>query len=257
MYRFLRRGYILPIWNCGQATYTILKLGEKNPLKEMSIFTVRIYKKIWFTAPLASCAPNTDLELIKNLMQYDNPDIVKATEPFWVNQLLLQPFGLFICNLLLISIAPTPIPKLMSNELVGLCFFNSNVSMKTKRKIVHGMMINSSPHIRVVRPKLDQHDFQNLQLHDLANRNPMKIFNVFGVKEFYKIDVSVSSTSELGKSTLGARRSYATTAEGECLGKALTADKYLDFLQFDLIPALAITFPNQDNPDIPSNNIWM
>lgn len=36
----------------------------------------------------------------------------------------------------------------------------------------------------------------------------------------------------------------------------LTAARYLDFLQFDLIPALAVLFPNNQNADVPHQHIW-
>jgi len=36
----------------------------------------------------------------------------------------------------------------------------------------------------------------------------------------------------------------------------LTGEIYLDFLRFILIPALAVLFPNPDDPDIPSANTW-
>lgn len=38
--------------------------------------------------------------------------------------------------------------------------------------------------------------------------------------------------------------------------ETLNGQRYLDFLQFDLVPALAVLFPNQQDPDIPHNNIW-
>lgn len=37
----------------------------------------------------------------------------------------------------------------------------------------------------------------------------------------------------------------------------LNADVYLDFLRFELVPALAVLFPNEDDPDIPHNRIWL
>uniref|UniRef100_V5I868 Transposable element Tc1 transposase n=1 Tax=Anoplophora glabripennis TaxID=217634 RepID=V5I868_ANOGL len=36
----------------------------------------------------------------------------------------------------------------------------------------------------------------------------------------------------------------------------LTAARYLDFLTFDLIPALAVIFPHEIDPDIPNERIW-
>lgn len=36
----------------------------------------------------------------------------------------------------------------------------------------------------------------------------------------------------------------------------LNGEGYLNFLQFELIPALAVLFPNPQDPDIPNNEIW-
>lgn len=36
----------------------------------------------------------------------------------------------------------------------------------------------------------------------------------------------------------------------------LNGEDYLNFLQFELIPALAVLFPNPQDPDIPNNEIW-
>lgn len=36
----------------------------------------------------------------------------------------------------------------------------------------------------------------------------------------------------------------------------LTSAKYLDFLRDDLTPALAMLYPNEEDPDLPNNNLW-
>jgi len=52
---------------------------EKRGLAEICVFIVTVYIKSWFTASLATCAPNNDLQLMKTLINYDNPDISNAT----------------------------------------------------------------------------------------------------------------------------------------------------------------------------------
>lgn len=54
---------------------------------------------------------------------------------------------------------------------------------------------------------------------------------------------------------------WAGFTRGHILGPyffdgSLNGDMYLDFLRFELIPALAILFPNNENPDLPSFNVW-
>lgn len=36
----------------------------------------------------------------------------------------------------------------------------------------------------------------------------------------------------------------------------LTGERYLEFLQNDLVPALVVIFPNDNDPDLPDNTIW-
>lgn len=36
----------------------------------------------------------------------------------------------------------------------------------------------------------------------------------------------------------------------------LTGERYLEFLEFDLIPALAVVYPNPEDPDIPNDSLW-
>ncbi|KAJ8949302.1 hypothetical protein NQ318_006727 [Aromia moschata] len=38
--------------------------------------------------------------------------------------------------------------------------------------------------------------------------------------------------------------------------ETLTGERYLEFLQNDLVPALAVIFPNENDPDIPDNTLW-
>lgn len=37
---------------------------------------------------------------------------------------------------------------------------------------------------------------------------------------------------------------------------SLTAEKYLNFLRDELTPALAVLYPNDEDPDLPNNNLW-
>ncbi|KAJ8950223.1 hypothetical protein NQ318_006197 [Aromia moschata] len=38
--------------------------------------------------------------------------------------------------------------------------------------------------------------------------------------------------------------------------ETLTGERYLEFLQNDLVPALAVIFPNENDPNIPDNTLW-
>ena len=56
-----------------------LNAREKMILEEIFIFTGIIYMQVWFTAPLALSVPNNDFQLIKELVQYNEPNIVMVT----------------------------------------------------------------------------------------------------------------------------------------------------------------------------------
>lgn len=43
---------------------------ENTALKEICVYGVRVYVKAWVTAPAASSAPRNDLELMKNIFEY-------------------------------------------------------------------------------------------------------------------------------------------------------------------------------------------
>jgi hypothetical protein len=54
---------------------------------------------------------------------------------------------------------------------------------------------------------------------------------------------------------------WAGFTRGHILGPyffdgSLNGEMYLEFLRFELIPALAILFPNYEDPDLPSFNVW-
>ncbi|KAJ8953315.1 hypothetical protein NQ318_012109, partial [Aromia moschata] len=38
--------------------------------------------------------------------------------------------------------------------------------------------------------------------------------------------------------------------------ETLTGERYLEFLQNDIVPALAVIFPYENDPDIPDNTLW-
>ncbi len=84
---------------------------EEKGLHEFCLFT--IYLKAWFTAPLAACAPRNDLQLLKDLQTYQDihANVSKATS---------AKLGLHLWYL--------------SEQLLGLAFFDRNVSAATKRE---------------------------------------------------------------------------------------------------------------------------
>jgi hypothetical protein len=151
--------YCLKIFMFGEQFY--LNLKGKRGLEEICLFIVTVHIKNWFTAFFATCASNNDVQLMKTLINCDNPDISNATVKKMMGHLWY-----------------------LSDELFGLCLFDQNVSVETKCKIVHAMIKNPSPEVRDVRPKIKKDDLKKLELYDLANKNTTRIFIEFGVDNF-------------------------------------------------------------------------
>lgn len=57
-----------------------ISIRETNILRKICVFIVLFYVKIWFSAPNAITAPNSDLQLMKNLIEYRkiHPEIANA-----------------------------------------------------------------------------------------------------------------------------------------------------------------------------------
>ena len=75
---------------------------EKKGLRDIVIFTIRVYIKAWMTAPLAVSAPNNDLLLLKSLVLYE--DVNKAISKAAIKKLAGHLWYL-------------------SEDLIGLAFF--------------------------------------------------------------------------------------------------------------------------------------
>ena len=58
----------------------LLTEEQVNGLREVCMFVVVIHVKIWFAAPLAAAAPNNDLQLLKELWDFQtiNPEVSKV-----------------------------------------------------------------------------------------------------------------------------------------------------------------------------------
>lgn len=178
-----------------------LNQKEKRGLEEICVFIVTIYIKNWFTAAFATCAPNNDLQLMKTSINYDNLDISNATVKKMMGHLWY-----------------------LSDELVGLCLFDQNVSVDTKRKIVHAMINNPSPEVRDVRPNIKKDNLKELGLHDLANKNTMRIFIEFGVDNFWESDVVNWNESKSFKEAENVFKNLRVTNDVAERGVALIQD---------------------------------
>ena len=71
--------YSLKIWMF-RSQFKLTKKEEKG-LREVCLFSVVLYLKAWFSAPLAVSAPRNDLQLLQDLYNYrqHNDKISKST----------------------------------------------------------------------------------------------------------------------------------------------------------------------------------
>lgn len=94
---------------------------EEKSLFDICLFVVFIYVRFWYTAPLAIAAPNQDLQFLKAVYVYK--DIDKCT-----SEAVLKKIKNHLWYL--------------SPEVVALAFFDENISVPIKRKMVKALKLN-------------------------------------------------------------------------------------------------------------------
>ena len=93
-------------------------MPEERGLRDACVFAVCIYLKAWISAPQASGAPYSDFALLKSLLEY-----------FYIHSAISKQTSRKVSNHL----------WYLSEELVGLLFFDDLVSSSTKGLMVRAM----------------------------------------------------------------------------------------------------------------------
>lgn len=130
-------------------------------IREFCIFVSVLYIRDWFSCKSAIGAPNNDLKFIKNAIKYakidekvSNKVLDKMSNHLWY----------------------------LTDESLGLAFFDSSVSIDEKRKMVKALKTNA-----IERKRIDSNsremkkEFKNKQLSDFVNANAMNFFNRFDI----------------------------------------------------------------------------
>lgn len=133
---------------------------EERGLREICIFTVLIYIKYWFQAPSASSAPRNDLELLKDLKNYEK-----------VNPVIARKAMHKVCGHL----------WYVSEELVALSFFDDKVTNETKNKMVEALKkegVEFCPKRIVV---VDVENIRDKNLEDFVTSNTKRFFSITGM----------------------------------------------------------------------------
>lgn len=145
-----------------------LKLTKKDEkaVREICIFTVMIYIKYWFQASTSQSAPRNDLQLLKDLKAFES-----------VNKNLATIALKKILNHL----------WYLSEELVSLAFFDDELSVQEKKKMVEALKIEGT-HDCLKRIHLDMATIHEKNIENFVSSNSLKFFQVLGISSdfFYK-----------------------------------------------------------------------
>ena len=150
--------YSLKVWMF-RNQFKLTPFQEKG-LQEFCVFSVTVYLKAWFTAPLAACAPSNDLQLLKDLHSYKDKNVIisKATS---------DKLGLHLWYL--------------SEELVGLAFFDPEVSIVTKCEMVKSLQNREGENEPLKRIKIAARLVPDSRLEDFVTQNTRGLFEKLGI----------------------------------------------------------------------------
>lgn len=128
---------------------------ELKELRRFITFILRVYIKYWFTCQIPTIAPKNDLNLLKELVQYNSVDSR-------LGNILVQKFiqhGWYL-----------------SESLIGLAFFDQGLDVETKKQMVEALKKPGHPE-NPTRPKIDINRIMNLNLVDFVSENTYFFFN--------------------------------------------------------------------------------
>lgn len=148
---------------------------ELKGLRDICLFLIRLYIKVWFGCTNAIAAPFQDLSYIKSSIEYAKSDstVSKAILDKKSNHLW------YLCE-----------------ELVALAFFDSNVSFEVKRKMVQQLK-SREPRVKLSnnRNHKNLNDFASRDLDDFVSEKTKNFFSRFRLSStFLKFDPSTWET---------------------------------------------------------------
>lgn len=153
---------------------------EEKVIKEICIFSVIIYVKYWFQAPSGCSAPNNDLQLLKDLKTFEN-----INQP--MSKVAMRKFLGHLWYL--------------SEELVTFAFFDDEVSVETKRKMVNALNIEGFEY-SPKRSSLDVNHILEKNIEDFVSSNTLRFFDINGISsKFLKKEVEIWEDDESYKAS--------------------------------------------------------
>lgn len=148
-----------------------LNARETKGLRDMCIFLIRIYVKVWFGCTNAVAAPNQDLEFIKTVIRYADFDNA-------VSQVILNKMKNHFWYL--------------SVEMVALALLDTKVSLEEKRKMLV-CMDSQEPRVKLQdnRKYTKPQDLAQCNLSDFVSKETANFFTRFGLSTaFLQMDPS-------------------------------------------------------------------
>lgn len=145
--------------------------GELKGIRDVCIFLVRLYVKVWFSCTTAINAARHDLNFIKEAIAYSSIDEE-------ISQLILKKISNHLWYL--------------SEETIGFAFFDEEVSVADKRKMVAALSDVRTSKRRLASDAVKlKFEFQEKNLHDFVSSKTMKFFDRFDIStEFLSFDPS-------------------------------------------------------------------
>lgn len=137
-----------------------LSKNEEKGLKDVCIFLIRNFLKLWFGASNATFAPNQDLNFIKNVYFYGDVDVSKTVLKKFSNHLWY-----------------------LSEEAVGFAFFDYNVSIEEK-KLIKALSSNDGSDDIPKKLTIKPHEVPSLvtkNLSDFVTKNTNLFFERFEI----------------------------------------------------------------------------
>lgn len=150
-----------------------LTTRELNALRDVCLFIVKFYVKIWFQSTKSLRAPRLDLQFIKDINAYQDKD---------TSSIVLKKFRTHSWYL--------------SEEPIAFAFFDDDVSVEEKRKMVKSFNEQSEPDeetalFRLILSPLQLKNINDLNLDDFITENTKNFFTRYNISiDFFEIDPS-------------------------------------------------------------------
>ncbi|KAK3909534.1 2,3-dihydroxyphenylpropionate/2,3-dihydroxicinnamic acid 1,2-dioxygenase [Frankliniella fusca] len=152
------------------------EIGEAQltNIRRLNLFFVSTYMKPWYTATIPAIAPRIDLELLKNIVNYNEcPEVSQIASKVFKNHLWY-----------------------LHSVTVGIAFFDEGISIDEKKEMVAKLTVpppkNVSKWKRYVLPaNKNLSALKDKTLADFVNKNTEKFFKIMDIKmDFLREDPS-------------------------------------------------------------------